>query len=201
MMGKKRVNGEELIEVLPDVRELESELKRLRYKRKYKRVLRSTVSLLVIAAACAILIVTLWMPVLQIYGTSMNPTLYDGQIVVLVKTANVKQGELVAFYYNNKILVKRAIAFAGDWVDIDEDGTVYVNDVAIDEPYLTEKALGECDLEMPYQVPDGKVFVLGDHRSVSIDSRSNQIGCVSEEQIVGKIAFRVWPIKKIGKPN
>jgi signal peptidase I len=201
MIGKKRVNGEELIEVLPDVRELESELKRLRYKRKYKRVLRSTVSLLVIAAACAILIVTLWMPVLQIYGTSMNPTLYDGQIVVLVKTANVKQGELVAFYYNNKILVKRAIAFAGDWVDIDEDGTVYVNDVAIDEPYLTEKALGECDLEMPYQVPDGKVFVLGDHRSVSIDSRSNQIGCVSEEQIVGKIAFRVWPIKKIGKPN
>jgi signal peptidase I len=200
MRRYKSLTGGELLEIAPDIPALESEIKRLKYRRKYQRVFRSTVSLLIIAAACAILVVTLWMPVLQIYGKSMNPTLKDGDVVVLVKTTDIKQGDLIAFYYNNKILVKRAIAFAGDWVNIDEDGTVYVNDVAIDEPYLKEKALGECDLEMPYQVPDGKIFVMGDHRSVSIDSRSNQIGCVAEEQIVGKIKFRVWPFKKAGTP-
>jgi signal peptidase I len=200
MRRYKSLTGGELLEIAPDIPALESEIKRLKYRRKYQRVFRSTVSLLIIAAACAILVVTLWMPVLQIYGKSMNPTLKDGDVVVLVKTTDIKQGDLIAFYYNNKILVKRAIAFAGDWVNIDEDGTVYVNDVAIDEPYLKEKALGECDLEMPYQVPDGKIFVMGDHRSVSIDSRSNQIGCVAEEQIVGKITFRVWPFKKAGTP-
>jgi signal peptidase I len=177
---------------------LEAELKRQKYKKRYKRVLRSTISVLIIAAACAVLVVTLWMPVLQIYGKSMNPTLVNGDIVVLVKTTDVKQGDLVAFYYNNKILVKRAIAFAGDWVNIDADGNVYVNDEKLDEPYLEEKALGECDISFPYQVPDGKVFVLGDHRSVSIDSRSDQVGCVSEEQLVGRLTFRVWPFKKFG---
>jgi signal peptidase I len=183
---------------VPSIEQLEEELGREKYKLRYRRTLRSTLSLLAIAAAIAILIVTLWMPVLQIYGTSMSPTLTDGNIVVLFKNTNVEQGDLVAFYYNNKILIKRAIAFQGDWIDIKEDGTVYVNDEKLDEPYLTEKALGECDLEMPYQVPDGKIFVMGDHRSVSIDSRSSQIGCVSEEQLVGKLALRVWPLKKVG---
>jgi signal peptidase I len=201
MLRNKSRSARELLEELPDTGELETEVKRQKYKIRYKRVLRSTVSLLIIAAACAILVVTLWMPVLKIYGNSMNPTLYDGQIVVLVKTSDIKSGDLVAFYYNNKILIKRAIAFEGDWVNIDEDGNVYVNDEKLDEPYLKEKALGECDIEFPYQVPDGKMFVLGDHRSVSIDSRSSQIGCVSEEQIVGKIKFRVWPFKKIGIPT
>jgi signal peptidase I len=201
MLGKKKRTAEELLENLPSTPDLEKEIRHQRYKRKYKRILRSTVSLLIIAAACAILVVTLWMPVLKIYGTSMNPTLKNGEIVVLVKTSNIKQGDLVGFYYNNKILVKRAIAFEGDWVNIDEDGNVYVNDEPIDEPYLTEKALGECDIEFPYQVPDGKIFVLGDHRSVSIDSRSSQIGCVSEEQVVGRITFRVWPFKRAGTPE
>jgi signal peptidase I len=183
---------------MPTVEQLERELRREKYKIRYRHVFKSTISLLAIAAAAAILVVTLWMPVLQIYGKSMSPNVTDGDIVVLMKNTDVKQGDLIAFYYNNKILVKRAIAFAGDWIDIKDDGTVYINDEVLDEPYLTEKALGECDLEFPYQVPDGKVFVMGDHRSVSVDSRSNQIGCVSEEQIIGKLKFRVWPIKKFG---
>jgi signal peptidase I len=194
----KFLTGEELLENLPATSELETELKRLKYKSKYRRVLRSTISLLLVAAACAVLIVTLWMPVLQIYGKSMNPTLVNGEIVILRKTSNIKQGDIIGFYYNNKILIKRAVAFEGDWVNIDEDGTVYVNDKKLDEPYVKDKSLGDCDIEFPYQVPSGQIFVLGDNRSVSVDSRSNQIGCVSEEQIVGKIIFRVWPLKKAG---
>jgi signal peptidase I len=198
MIGKKAQSvGENPLQI-PTVEQLETELKREKYKMRYKSVLRSTISLLTITAAVAILIVTLWMPVLKIYGVSMNPTLENGNIVILFKNTGIKQGDLVAFYYNNKILVKRVIAFAGDWINIDEDGTVYVNGEKLDEPYLTEKAYGECDIEMPYQIPDGKIFVMGDHRSVSMDSRSSQIGCVSEEQIVGKLAFRVWPLKEIG---
>jgi signal peptidase I len=184
----------------PTSGQLKQELKREREKQKFWKVLRSTVSLLVIAAAIAILIVMLWMPVLQIYGSSMNPTLEDGDVVVLLNTDKYKTGDLIAFYYNNKILVKRVIAQSGDWVDIDEEGNVYVNDELIDEPYVDEKALGECDLTLPYQVPDERVFVMGDHRSVSIDSRSSQVGCVSSEQVVGKLLFRVWPLSKFGIP-
>jgi signal peptidase I len=197
MKFKKSRNGKVPPEI-PTIPQLETELKREKYKIRYRGVLRSTIAVIAIAAAIAVLIVTMWMPVLKIYGTSMNPTLKDGNIVVLFKNTNAEQGDLIAFYYNNKILVKRVIAFAGDWIDIDEDGTVYVNDKQLEEPYLIEKAYGECDIEFPYQVPDGKVFVMGDHRSVSVDSRSSQIGCVSEEQIVGTLAFRVWPLNKIG---
>jgi signal peptidase I len=197
MKFKKSRNGKVSPEI-PTIPQLETELKREKYKIRYRGVLRSTIAVIAIAAAIAVLIVTMWMPVLKIYGTSMNPTLKDGNIVVLFKNTNAEQGDLIAFYYNNKILVKRVIAFAGDWIDIDEDGTVYVNDKQLEEPYLIEKAYGECDIEFPYQVPDGKVFVMGDHRSVSVDSRSSQIGCVSEEQIVGTLAFRVWPLNKIG---
>jgi signal peptidase I len=154
---------------------------------------------LLVAAAIAILVVTLWMPVIEIYGKSMTPTLDTGEIVVLVKTSDYKTGDVVAFYYNNKILVKRVIAQAGDWVDITKEGEVIVNGKKIDEPYVSEKALGECDIKLPYQVPDERVFVLGDHRSVSVDSRSSQIGCVAEEQVVGRITFRVWPLKNLGK--
>jgi signal peptidase I len=197
MIGRRKVRAGFQVTDMPTTEQLECELKRVKHNKSFARVLRSTVFLLAIAAAAAILVVTLLMPVLQIYGTSMTPTLRDGNIVVLMKNSDVEQGDLVAFYYNNKILVKRVIAQAGDWVDIDEDGTVYVNDQQLNEPYLTEKAFGECDIELPYQVPDGKIFVMGDHRSVSIDSRSSEIGCVSEEQIVGKLAFRVWPLNKI----
>ena len=182
----------------PPLKDLEGELQRERYKTRYRRVLRSTVFTLITVAAVAILVATLWMPVLQIYGASMTPTLTDGDIVISRKVRNLKQGDIVAIYYNNRILVKRYIASAGDWVNIDEDGNVYVNNELLDEPYVEEKALGECNIELPYQVPENRIFVLGDHRSVSIDSRSSSVGCVAEDQIVGELVFCVWPFNNLG---
>ena len=154
---------------------------------------------LITVAAVAVLIAVLLLPVLQIYGTSMNPTLGEGDIVISVKGNSFSTGDVVAFYYNNKILVKRVIAHAGDWVQIDDDGNVFVNNKQIDEPYLLDKAKGECNITLPYQVPEGRIFVMGDHRSVSIDSRNTAVGCVAEEQIVGKIVFCIWPLKNFGK--
>ena len=183
---------------VPDLSQLEKELNRVKYKKRYKSVLTSTISTLIVVAAIAVLIATLLMPVLQIYGTSMSPTLYDGDIIATIKTTEFEQGDVVAFYYNNKILVKRVIAMSGEWVDMDEDGNVYVNDVLLDEPYLVERAVGECDIKLPYQVPENRIFVMGDHRSVSVDSRSTTVGCVAEEQLVGKLVFRVWPLKDMG---
>ena len=144
------------------------------------------------------LVATLWLPVLQLYGSSMSPTLEDGGIVFTVKTSNMEPGDIISFYYNNKILVKRVICGPGDWINIDADGTVYVNGTELDEPYITEKAFGDCNIELPYQVPDGRVFVMGDHRATSVDSRNTAVGCVAEEQIVGKVIFQVWPFHKFG---
>lgn len=183
---------------VPSVDVMEAELKRVKYRKRYAKVLRSTLYTLITVAAVAVLVATLWLPVLQTQGSSMTPTLHDGNIVVSVKDSDFQTGDVIAFYYNNKILIKRVIAQPGDWVNIDADGTVYVNGVEIDEPYLTEKALGECNIELPYQVPAAKVFVMGDHRSVSADSRNTAVGCVAEEQIVGKIVFRVWPLADFG---
>ena len=193
MKNKKNVKKE-----VPEISLLKAELKRERYKYQYESVLRNTVCTLVVVAAFAILVATLWMPVLQIYGSSMAPTLEEGQIVVSVKDTHLEQGDLVAFYLGNKLLVKRLIAGPSDVVKIDEDGTVFVNGEELDEPYLPEKALGECDLEFPYQIPESHYFLLGDHRSTSVDSRSSSIGCVSQEQIVGKIVFCVWPLSAFG---
>ena len=185
----------------PELPELQRELEREKYKRRYGRTLRSTVAALIIVAAIAVLVATLWLPVLQIYGSSMTPTFKEGQIVVAVKGYSFEEGDIIAFYYGNKLLVKRYIAGPGSWVDIKEDGTVYVDGAELSEPYLMEKALGECDMEFPYQVPEDRYFVLGDHRSTSVDSRSSAIGCVAEEQIVGRIVFRIWPLTKIGIPG
>lgn len=183
----------------PTIEEIEQELKRVRYKQSYGKTLRSTIYTLITVAAVAVLVATLMLPVLQIYGASMTPTLVDGDIVLSLKGADYSEGDIVAFYYNNKILVKRVIASAGEWVDIDANGNVYVNGDLLDEPYVSDKALGECDIELPYQVPEGRIFVMGDHRSVSVDSRSTTVGCVAEEQVVGKLVFRIWPLKDLGK--
>lgn len=183
---------------IPTAAQLDAELARERYKHSYYAVLRSTIYMLVTVAAIAILIATLLLPVLRIYGSSMTPTLSEGELVVTVKGGSFKQGDIVAFYYNNKILVKRMIAGPGDWVDIDADGNVTVNGEPLDEPYLTERALGDCNITLPYQVPDGRYFVMGDHRSTSVDSRNTSVGTVADEQIVGRIVFAVWPLNQFG---
>ena len=183
---------------IPEIQLLKAELKRERYKYRYAAVLKSTVYTLVVVAAFAILVATLWMPVLQIYGSSMTPTLQEGQIVVSVKGSDFQQGDLVAFYIGNKLLVKRVIAGPADTINITADGTVSVNGQELEEPYVEEKSLGECDLEFPYQIPDSRFFLMGDHRETSVDSRSSVVGCVAEEQIVGKIVFCVWPLPFFG---
>lgn len=186
---------------IPEIGELQAELKRERYKFRFINIMKSTVYTLVVVAAFAVLVATLWMPVLQIYGSSMTPTLEEGQIVLSVKSKDFQRGDLVAFYIGNKILVKRVIAGPADLVSINNEGTVRVNSVNLDEPYVSEKALGECDLEFPYQVPESRFFLMGDHRETSIDSRSSTVGCISEEQIVGKIVFCVWPFENFGPLN
>ena len=183
---------------VPSVELLEAELKKEQYKSNYSRVLKSTVFSLLVVAAVAVLIAVLLLPVLQISGTSMTETLQDEDIVVAVNGSSYRTGDVIAFYYNNNILIKRVIASAGDWVDIDDEGNVFVNEEQLDEPYISEKALGECNIDLPYQVPDGKCFVMGDHRAVSIDSRNKSIGCVSNDMVVGKILFRVWPLSGLG---
>ena len=184
----------------PTREQLETELRRERHKRSYRQALRGTVYVLAVVAAVAVLISTLLFPVLRIHGNSMTPTVEAGNVIVTLKNAAFQRGDISAFYYNNSILVKRIIALPGEWVNIDEEGNVYVNDAFQEEPYLVEgaRAFGECDITLPYQVPDERVFVMGDHRSVSVDSRSTSVGCVAEEQIVGKLIFRLWPRERFG---
>lgn len=190
-MAKRNWNYE-----LPQLELLQKELKRERYKRRFRRLLRSTTNALIVVAAIAALIATLILPVLQIAGTSMEPSLNDGDIVLLVKTDRLETGDLCAFYYSNKILIKRIIGIPGDYLWINPDGTVYLNGVELQEPYVSEKALGECDVEFPYQVPENNYFMMGDHRETSIDSRSSVIGGIAEDQIIGKILFKIWPLSE-----
>ena len=182
---------------IPDVELLKKELDRVNYKTKYRSVLKSTIFMLVVVAAIAVLVATTWLPVLQIYGSSMTPTLNEGEVVVSVKGSSFKQGDLIAFYYGNKILVKRCIATPGQWVDIDEDGNVYVDGNRLNEPYVKEKAFGDCDIKLPYQVPEDRYFCMGDHRETSVDSRNSSVGCISKEQIIGRIFFRIWPLNDL----
>ena len=180
---------------LPTIDQIETERKRYRWKKAYFKALRGTIAVLTYMAAVAALIATLVLPVLQIEGTSMEPTLVNGDIVLLTKTTAFDRGDICGFAWNNKILIKRVIGIPGDWIEIDTDGTVYLNGEKLDEPYAEQIAFGECDLEFPFQVPQEQYFVLGDMRESSIDSRNTLVGCVENEQIIGKIFFRVWPLK------
>lgn len=204
----RRMSRTELIDVIDTLRQeetpqetealrrVDAERERLTERRRFWRVLRGTVSTLIVVAAIAVLLATLLLPVLQVSGDSMNPTLQSGDVLLLLKTDDMKTGDLCGFYWQNKLLLKRIIGGPGDVISIDRSGVVTVNEEALEEPYVDELALGECDLKFPYQVPENRYFVMGDHRSTSIDSRSTVIGCVDKSQIVGKVFLRVWPLSR-----
>ena len=183
---------------VPSVQLLEAELKREKYRGRYKRLLRGTVSTVLVVIAAVVLISNLLLPILRIYGSSMSPTLVNGNIVTALRGGSYGRGDIVAFYYNEQILVKRIVGLPGEMVDIDADGNVSIDGEPLDEPYLTEKSLGECDIELPYQVPEGRYFVMGDNRGVSSDSRSSQVGCIAEERIIGELIFTLWPLSEFG---
>ncbi len=195
-MNRAKLNTS--VENFPTAKQLESELKNIRYRKEFRKILMSTVSSLLVVAAIAVLISMLLLPVLRVTGSSMTPTMQNDELIICSKRSNFISGDIVAFYYNNKILLKRVIGTSGDIIDISEDGTVFVNGQALDEPYVSEKSLGECDIELPYQVPDNRIFVMGDHRSVSVDSRSSSVGCIADEYVIGKVIFRIWPFESIG---
>lgn len=183
---------------LPTAEQLSAELKRVKYKKRFRKTILNTFYSLVVVAAVAVLISMLFLPVLRVTGTSMTPTLQNDELVICSKRSGFESGDIVAFYYNNKILLKRVIGTSGDYIDIKEDGTVYVNGELLNEPYVDEKALGECDIDFPYQVPENRIFVMGDHRSTSIDSRTAMVGCIADEFIIGRVIFRLWPWERIG---
>ena len=183
---------------IPTSEQLSEELKRIKYQKDYKKILWGTISSLIVVAAVAVLVSMLFLPVLRVTGTSMTPTMTNDELVICNKGSDFESGDIVAFYLNNKILLKRVIGISGDIIDIKEDGTVYVNGEILDEPYVDSKAFGTCDIELPYQVPENRVFVMGDHRSTSIDSRTTSVGCIADEYIIGKVILRVWHFEKIG---
>lgn len=180
------------------VRQIEGELKRLRRKQNSRRIFRQTVFSLLVVAAVAVLAAMLFFPIFRVTGSSMEPTLNAKEIVVCLKSSRFQSGDLVAFYYNNKVLLKRVIGTAGDTIEIDDSGNVFVNGSQLDEPYITKKKLGQCDIDFPYQVPDNRIFVMGDNRETSVDSRTTAVGCIADEYVIGKVFLRVWPLERLG---
>lgn len=180
------------------VRQIEGELKRLRRKQNSRRIFRQTVFSLLVVAAVAVLAAMLFFPIFRVTGSSMEPTLHPKEIVVCLKSSRFQSGDLVAFYYNNKVLLKRVIGTAGDTIEIDDSGNVFVNGSQLDEPYITKKSLGQCDIDFPYQVPDNRIFVMGDNRETSVDSRTTAVGCIADEYVIGKVFLRVWPLERLG---
>lgn len=198
--NKKQMKKEKNVPVA-ELPQLEAELRRVDHNSRFRKLLRSTVYTLIVVAACAVLVAVIFLPVLRIYGSSMEPTLNEGEIIVSVKNAKIRTGDVVAVYYGSKLLIKRCIASAGQWVDIDEEGNVFVDGVPLDEPYVSEKALGQTNIKLPYQVPESTIFVMGDHRATSVDSRNTSVGCIELENVVGRIVFRVWPLAVFGAVN
>ncbi len=194
--GKKTLQKEKLS--IPPIEMLEKELKREQNKLAQRKGLAKTVGILLVVAAVVVLVLTFLFPVVQVYGDSMQTTLYEGDVIIALKTSNINRGDVIAFWYKNKILVKRVVAMPGEQLDIDREGNVYIDGELLEEPYVQQKAFGECNITLPYQVPEGRFFVVGDNRGVSVDSRSSLVGCVAMEQIIGKMVFRVWPFEKIG---
>ena len=180
------------------VRQIEGELKRLRRKQNSRRIFRQTIFSLLVVAAAAVLAAMLFFPIFRITGSSIEPTLNAKEIVVCLKSSRFQSGDLVAFYYNNKVLLKRVIGTAGDTIEIDDSGNVFVNGSQLDEPYITKKSLGQCDIDFPYQVPDNRIFVMGDNRETSVDSRTTAVGCIADEYVIGKVFLRVWPLERLG---
>lgn len=183
------------------VRQIEGELKRLRRKQNSRRIFRQTVFSLLVVAAAAVLAAMLFFPIFRVTGSSMEPTLDPKEIVVCLKSSRFQSGDLVAFYYNNKVLLKRVIGTAGDTIEMDDSGNVFVNGSRLDEPYITEKSLGQCDIDFPFQVPDNRIFVMGDNREASVDSRTTAVGCIADEYVIGKVFLRVWPLERLGTLN
>jgi signal peptidase I len=184
---------------IPPSSDLENLLAAEKYRLRFRRMLMNTIFTMIIVASISVLIAVYVIPVIRIYGESMSPTIINGDVVVTLANPSLKRGDIIAFYHNNKVLAKRVIAFSGEWVDIDEDGIVYIDSEPLDEPYIDETALGDCTIDLPYQVPEGSLFVMGDNRSISLDSRDSAIGSISEEEIVGKLILRIWPFTRIGK--
>lgn len=182
----------------PSLEQIDRELQRLEGGQDSKKVILSALGTLTVFAALAVLVATLLLPVVRVNRGSMTPTLWDGDVIVFLEVGTIHKGDIVAFYYNNQILIKRVIATAGEWVDIDPNGVVSIDGKPLQEPYLGDQSLGECTIPMPFQVPDGKFFVMGDHRSTSVDSRAKEIGPVGQDQIVGKAILRIWPFSRIG---
>jgi signal peptidase I len=194
---KKHKKQSEL--TIPQNSDLEKLLEAEKYRLRFRHMLMNTIFTMIIAASVSVLIAVYVIPVIRIYGESMSPTIVNGDVVVTLANPSLKRGDIIAFYHNNKVLAKRVIAFSGEWVDIDEDGIVYIDSVPLDEPYIDKTALGDCTIDLPYQVPEGSLFVMGDNRSISLDSRDAAIGCISEEEMVGKLILRIWPFTRIGK--
>ena len=178
---------------VPSSEEVQEEMQRIKSQGRFSQALKSTFGTVIVVAAIAVLVAAIFLPVLRITGTSMEPLFMPGDILVAYKTDNLKRGEICTFYYNNKLIVKRVIALGGDTVDISEDGLVSVNGNELNEPYVQKNTLGLCDLEFPFEVPLGQMFLLGDNRETSVDSRSGDFGCISVEEVLGRVFLRVWP--------
>jgi signal peptidase I len=178
----------------PTPKQIEYELLRMNRYREISKSVWSTLSTMIVIAAVVVLVLNLWLPVLQVQRSSMNPALQDGDIMFFTTLGKVRQGSIIAFHHGSQILIKRVIAVSGDWIDIKEDGAVYINDELLDEPYVSETGLGECTVILPLQINENQYFVMGDHRLTSLDSRNMEIGLVHQDQIIGKSLLRVWPL-------